>query len=139
VLDRLSSVFGHLPYSVMLKIIGPAMKSSLPEHRRDVLISELKKNEPRFLRRQTRVYLEYLDRRGSLAPKLCDSGVPAWVVFGDPGDVGLAGAEREQLERCPSVNLFTIADAGHFTLNEKPAQIAEILLEALRHSTRSTL
>ncbi len=139
VLDRLSTVFGHLPYSVMLKIIGPAMKSSLPEHRRDVLISELKKNDPRFLRRQTRVYLEYLDSRGTLAPKLCDSGVPAWVVFGDHDDVGLADAEREQLERCPSVNLFTIADAGHFTLNEKPARIAEILLEALRHSTRSTL
>jgi hypothetical protein len=42
VLDRLSRVFGRLPYALMLKIIGPAMKSSLPAHRRDALIGELK-------------------------------------------------------------------------------------------------
>src|SRR5262245_35736433 len=40
-LDRLSTVFGHLPYSLMLKIIGPAMSGSLPPHRRDALIGEL--------------------------------------------------------------------------------------------------
>lgn len=135
-LDRLSSVFGHLPYSLMLKIIGPAMKSSLPEHRREALIGELKKNDPRFLRRQTRAYLEYLDRRGTLAPQLCAAGVPAWVVFGDHDDIGLADDEREQLEQCPSVRLVTIADAGHFTLNERPSRIADLLLEALEQSAR---
>ena len=135
-LDRLSRVFGHLPYALMLKIIGPAMKSSLPEHRRDALISELKNNDPRFLRRQTRAYLEYLDRHGTLAPQLCDSGVPAWVVFGDHDDIGLGGDERERLEQCPSVRLITIADAGHFTLNEKPGRVADVLLEALEQSAR---
>ena len=131
VLDRLAGVFGHLPYALMLKIIGPAMKSSLPEHRRDALIGELKKNDPRFLRRQTHAYLTYLDGRGSLAPGLCDSGVPAWVVFGDHDDIGLTDDERGLLEKCSSVRLSTIADAGHFTLNEKPGRIAEILLDAL--------
>src|SRR5262245_51262878 len=92
-LDRLSSVFGRLPYTLMLKIIGPAMKGSLPPHRRDVLIAELRRNDPRFLRRQTRVYLEYLDRHGSLARRLCDSGVRAWVVFGEHDDVGLTDDE----------------------------------------------
>lgn len=130
-LDRLSLVFGHLPYALMLKIIGPAMKGSLPEHRRDALIAELKNNDPRFLRRQTRAYLEYLDRRGTLAPQLCDSGVAAWVVFGDHDDIGLRDDERERLQHCSSVRLLTIADAGHFTLNEKPAQIADALLDAL--------
>ena len=132
VLDRLASVFGDLPYALMLKIIGPAMKSSLPKHRQDALIGELKKNDPRFLRRQTHAYLAYLDDRGSLAPGLCDSGVPAWVVFGDHDDIGLADSERELLEACSSVRLLTIADAGHFTLNEKPGRIAEILLDALQ-------
>jgi hypothetical protein len=47
------AVLGHLPYSLMLKIIGPAMKSSLPPTRREALIAELKKNDPHFLRRQT--------------------------------------------------------------------------------------
>jgi pimeloyl-ACP methyl ester carboxylesterase len=131
-LDRLSTVFGHLPYALMLKIIGPAMKSSLPPHRREVLIAELQKNEPRFLRRQTRVYLEYLDRHGSLAGRLCESRVRAWVVFGEHDDIGLTDDERDVLEQCPSVNLVTIAAAGHFTLNEKPSEIADILLDALK-------
>jgi pimeloyl-ACP methyl ester carboxylesterase len=131
-LDRLGVVFGHLPYSLMLKLIGPAMSSSLPPHRRDVLIAELKKNDARFLRRQVRLYLEYLDRQGNLAPRLCDSGVRAWVVFGDgKGEVGLTDQERGQLERSPAVTLVTISRSGHFTLNEKPGEIAKIVLAAL--------
>jgi predicted alpha/beta superfamily hydrolase len=74
-LDRMSSVLGHLPYAAMLKVIGPAMKGSLPPERQDALIAELKNNDPRFLRRQTHRYLEYLDRHGSLFFRLCDSGV----------------------------------------------------------------
>jgi len=132
-LDRLSVVLGHLPYSLMLKLIGPAMKSSLPSHRRDALIAELKKNDPRFLRRQTRLYLEYLDRHRTLAPRLCDSSVRAWVVFGGHGDVGLADEERDVLEKCPTVTLVIIPDAGHFTLNEKPAEIAKLVQAALEH------
>ena len=69
-LDRLSRVLGHLPYALMLKMVGPAFKSSLPPHRGEALIAELKKNDPRFLRRQTRLYLEYLDRHGSLDARL---------------------------------------------------------------------
>ena len=130
-LDRLSTVFGHVPYALMLKIIGPAMKSSLPPHRREVLIAELQKNDPRFLRRQTRVYLEYLDRHGSLAGGLCDSGVQASVVFGEHDDIGLTDEEREVLEQCPSVTVVTIAGAGHFTLNEKPSEIAQLVLDAV--------
>jgi pimeloyl-ACP methyl ester carboxylesterase len=131
-LDRLSSVFGHLPYALMLKLIGPAMKSSLPPHRRDALIADLKRNDPRFLRGQTRAYLEYLDRHGSLARRLCDSGARAWVVFGEHDEIGLTDDERNTLEQAPSVTLITISDAGHFTLNEKPGEVAEILLDALK-------
>jgi pimeloyl-ACP methyl ester carboxylesterase len=133
-LDVLGRVLGHLPFALMLKIIGPAMKSSLPPHRRDALIAELRNNDPRFLRRQTRRYLEYLDRHGSLARRLCDSGVPAWVVFGDRDDIGLTDDERDVLDKCPRVTTTTISDAGHFTLNEKPAEIASIVLDAVASS-----
>lgn len=130
-LDRLARVFGHVPYSFMLKLIGPAMKSSLPPERRDVLIASLQNNDARFLRRQTRLYLEYLDRHGSLAPRLCSSGAAAWVVFGDSGDVGLTDDERGVLVECPGMTLVEIADTGHFALNQKPGQVAEVVLEAL--------
>ena len=130
-LDRLGRVLGHLPFALMLKIIGPAMKSGLPPHRREALIAELQNNDPRFLRRQTHRYLAYLDRHGSLAPRLCAAGVPAWVVFGDRGDVGLTDNEREVLDNCPTVTSVTISDAGHFTLNQKPGEIAGLVLDAV--------
>ena len=134
-LDRLSSVFGHAPYALMLKVIGPAMKSGLPPDRQGELIADLQNNDARFVRRQTRRYLEYLDRHGSLAPRLCASGVPAWVVFGDSDDVGLTDEERTVLEECPSVSLVTISDAGHFTLNLKPAEVADVVLQALARTS----
>lgn len=130
-LDRLGRVLGHLPVTLMLKMIGPAIKSSLPPERREALVAELRKNDPRFLRRQTRGYLEYLDRHGSLAPRLCDSGVRAWVVFGEHDDVGLTDDERGVLKGCPRVTMVTISDAGHFTLNQRPGQVAELILEAV--------
>jgi pimeloyl-ACP methyl ester carboxylesterase len=134
-LDHLGRVLGHLPYALMLKIIGPAMKSGLPPDRRDALIAELRKNDPRFLRRQTRRYLEYLDSHGSLARRLCDAGVPAWVVFGERDDIGLADSERDTLEACGDVTVVTISDAGHFTLNHKPGEIAELVIKAVKSKT----
>jgi pimeloyl-ACP methyl ester carboxylesterase len=88
-LDRGAVVFGHLPFALMLTMIGPAMKKEVPPARRDVLVADLKNNDPRSRRRQMRAYFEYLDRHGSLAKRLCDAGVPAWVSFGEHGDTGL--------------------------------------------------
>jgi pimeloyl-ACP methyl ester carboxylesterase len=131
VLDVLSRVLGHLPYSLMLKMIGPAMKSSLPPARRDELIAELRNNDPRFLQRQTREYLSYLDRHGSLASRVGDAGVPTWIVFGERDDVGITDEERNGLADYPQVTIVEIADAGHFTLNEQPARVAELVLDTL--------
>jgi pimeloyl-ACP methyl ester carboxylesterase len=130
-LDRLARVLGDLPYSLMFKMIGPAMKRSLPPERRDALVAEFKKNDPRTVRRATRLYLEYLDRHGSLVSRLCDSGVEAWVVFGERDDVGLGDDERRALEACDQVTLVTIPDTGHFALNDKPARVAELMLDAV--------
>jgi pimeloyl-ACP methyl ester carboxylesterase len=130
-LDVLSRVLGHVPYSLMLRMIGPAMKSSLPPARRDALIAELRNNDPRFLRRQTRVYLEYLDRHGSLASRLGAADVPTTIVFGERDDVGLTENERRALTRYPNVTIVEIPDAGHFTLNEQPGRVAELVLDAL--------
>src|SRR3954454_18530565 len=112
----------------MLKIIGPAMKSGLPPARQQVLTGELKKNDPHFLRRQTHLYLAYLDHHGSLAQRFCDSGTRAWVVFGECDDVGIPADERELLEATRHVSLVEISDAGHFTLNQKPSEIARLVL-----------
>jgi pimeloyl-ACP methyl ester carboxylesterase len=131
VLDRLSRVLGHLPYSLTLKIIGAAMRSSLPPARREFLSNELKNNDPRFLRAQTRLYLDYLDRHGSLAKRFCTVGTPAWVVYGERDDIGITPDERAVLAAASHVTLIEIADTGHFALNQKPDEIAAIVLQAV--------
>jgi pimeloyl-ACP methyl ester carboxylesterase len=131
-LDRLSRVLGHLPYTLVLKLIGPAVGSGLPPARREALVNELKKNDPRFLRAQTHSYLAYLDRHGSLAKRFCETGVPAWVVYGEKDDVGITPAERELLTAAPNVTLVEIADTGHFALVDKPDQVAAMVLQVVK-------
>lgn len=35
------------------------------------------------------ITFQYLDRHGSVASRLCEAGVPAWVVHGERGDGGV--------------------------------------------------
>jgi pimeloyl-ACP methyl ester carboxylesterase len=131
VIFQLGRVLGLLPYRVVLKIIGPAMKTSIPPQRRDALLADFAKNDPRAIRDHLRGYFPYLDRHGSLAPRLCESGATAWVVFGDRDDVGITDEERRLLEDCPRTHLITIPGAGHLTLVETPARVAEFVKEGL--------
>jgi pimeloyl-ACP methyl ester carboxylesterase len=52
-------------------------------------------------------------------------------VFGERDDVHIAPDERALLEAAPGIRLIEIADAGHFTLNQKPDQIADLVLQAV--------
>jgi hypothetical protein len=58
--------------------------------------------------RVRRTALRYLDGYGSVAPRLCDSGVRAWVVHGETGDGGLTDEERRTLEACSRISVITI-------------------------------
>jgi pimeloyl-ACP methyl ester carboxylesterase len=130
VLDRLSTALGHLPYALVLKLIGRMLGGTVPPHREAPLAAELRRNDPRFVRRNTRTFLRYLDRHGTLVYRLCESALPTWVVFGAEDDIKLQSEERTVLEACPHVTLVTIPDTGHFSLNTHPARIAELIAEA---------
>lgn len=132
VVDRLGAVLGHLPYVLVLKVIGKAIKMDVPAERRRALAAELGKNDPRIVRRHVRSYLRYLDRHGSVAGRLCESGVAAVVVFGEHDDVGITVEERRILGECPRITVTTVPGAGHMTANEQPALIAGILAESLK-------
>lgn len=131
VVDRLGVVLGHLPFALVLKVIGKAIKVNVPPERLDELVGEIRKNDPRIVRRHVRSYLQYLDRHGSVAKRLCESGFTAWVVFGEHDDVGITDDERRLLDECPRTKVITIGGAGHMTLNEEPARVAAIVNEAL--------
>jgi len=66
-------------------------------------------SEPRH---RARAYAEYLGGQSSLVPRLCESRVTAWVVFGGPKDTGLKEQERQELDSCPTIMLIDWSDAG---------------------------
>jgi pimeloyl-ACP methyl ester carboxylesterase len=131
-LDRLARVLGHLPFAALLKMMGPAMKRMpLPPDRREVLAAEFRKNDPRIVRRAVHSYFQYLDRHGSVASRLCEADVPAWVVHGERGDGGITDDERRTLEACPRIRVITLPGASYFMPNEEPALVAKLVVEAL--------
>lgn len=131
-LERLARVLGHLPFAAMLKMMGLAMKHMpLPQERREVLAAEFRKNDPRVVRRGVHCYFQYLNRHGSVASRLCEADVPAWVVHGERGDGGITDDERRMLEACPRIRVITIPGASYLTPNEEPALVAKLVIEAL--------
>jgi pimeloyl-ACP methyl ester carboxylesterase len=131
-LDRLSRVLAHLPYVAMLKLIPGEVKARpLSRDRRDVLVVELQKNDPRFMRKAFRSYLQYLDRYGSVASRLCEAMVPAWVVHGESGDGGITREDRRTFQGCPRIRVITIPGPSFLTASEEPALVADLVVEAL--------
>jgi pimeloyl-ACP methyl ester carboxylesterase len=131
-LERLARVLGHLPFTAMLKMMGPMMKQMpLPPARRETLAAEFRKNDPRVIRRGVHCYFQYLDRHGSVASRLCEADVPAWVVHGERGDGGITDDERRTLEACRQIRVITLPGASWFTPNEEPALVAKLVVEAL--------
>jgi len=68
-----------------------------------------------------RRYFEYLERSAPLVQRLCDTGVPTWVLFGDHDEVGLTTEERGDLQACPHVALDTLAGATHMLSLRSPS------------------
>jgi pimeloyl-ACP methyl ester carboxylesterase len=75
---------------------------------------------------------ENADHRVLLLP---DAGTRAWVVYGENDDVGITPDERQVLAAASHVTLIEIADTGHFALNQKPDEIAAIVLQAVSSAT----
>jgi pimeloyl-ACP methyl ester carboxylesterase len=131
-LNRIGRVpgVGLLAWMAALNASVNAFKGTFPAARRDALVAAMQRNDPRFCRRALRRYFEYLDGHGSLAPRLCESGVAAWVVRGGRDEIGLKDDERRILEACATTTMVDVGDAGHFTMLEQPGTVAELILAA---------
>src|SRR5664280_323329 len=82
ILDRLARVFGWLPFWAMRSMMRFAVKgSTLPQERLAVLVAELRKNDPEVMRRGNHRYLQYLNRHGSVAARLCAAAHDLRVVL----------------------------------------------------------
>lgn len=98
--------------------------------RQDELRADFRRNVPADAQQSLREYLKWLRRGEGRARRLCEAGVPAWVVHAEKGDGGLTAEERRTLEACPHVELETIPGHVMFLPNEVPERIAEVIVEA---------
>jgi pimeloyl-ACP methyl ester carboxylesterase len=134
-LNWLGGVLGSLPCAVMLRLIGLATRQTrVSADRRAQLRADFGRNDPRAMREIFRGYLGYLGRYDSPAARLCDAGVPAWVVHAEKGDGGLTHEERRALEDCSRTTVVTIPGTSFFLPNDEPERVASLLVEALGHA-----
>jgi pimeloyl-ACP methyl ester carboxylesterase len=131
---RLGDLLGALPSAMLMRMSAIAVRSArVSDEHRAQMRADFRSNDPRILRRGLRAYLEYLGRHESLADRLCDAGVPTWIVHAEKGDGGLTNEERRTLEACPRTDVITIPGTRYFLPDEEPERVAEIIAEAIGH------
>jgi pimeloyl-ACP methyl ester carboxylesterase len=132
VVDRLTAVLGNLPYSAMRQMMGSLTKHlRVSEERRAELLDDLRRNRPAAIRQIFRGYLRYLGRDDLAAKRLCDAGLPTWVVHTEKGDGDLTAEERRTLEACPNVEVITIPGSSFMLPSEEPERIAGYVTAAM--------
>jgi pimeloyl-ACP methyl ester carboxylesterase len=110
----------------------------VPDDSVDRLAAEMARSDRSDIRTNLRRSYEHLYKHGTLAGRLCRSGVQAEVVFGEDDEVGLTPAERSALEACPTTRLHTVPDCGHMLPNQKPEWVAELIVHTVATITRPT-
>ena len=131
--NRINYVPGlrSLAMALMFRSFPKMLAGGVPEDRVDQLAAEMASNDRSDIRINLRRSYQYLYRYGTLAGRLCGSGVRAEVVFGEEDEVGLTAAERSTLEACPTTRLHFLPNCGHMLPNQVPDRVAELILDTL--------
>jgi pimeloyl-ACP methyl ester carboxylesterase len=131
VLIGLGSVLGTLPAALLAKGAASMVKRipASPERQAE-LREDFRKNVPADAQKGLREYLRWLLGGNGRARRLCDAGVPMWIVHAEKGDGGLTDEERRTLEASPHAQLVTVPGHVFFLPNEVPEAIAPVILEA---------
>src|SRR4051812_19899607 len=132
-LVRLGGVLGGLPAAVLAKGAASMVKRiPVSADRQAELREDFRKNVPRHTMAALREYVRWLGRNDHPAERLCQAGVPTWIVHAEKGDGGLTDDERQTLEACPHAHLVTLPGHVFFMPNEAPGPIADVIVEAVR-------
>ena len=128
---RLGSVLGGLPAALLARGAASMVKRiAVSAERQSELRDDFRKNVPLHNRDGLREYMRWLHRHERPAERLCEAGVPAWIVHAEKGDGGLTTDERRTLEACPHAHLVTIPGSVFFLPNEIPERVADVIVEA---------
>jgi pimeloyl-ACP methyl ester carboxylesterase len=129
---RLTTVLGTLPMAVLKSGAGSMVKHApVPPERQAELRADFARNDTHHMRQGLQAYLRWLHRGDDPARRLCEAGIPVWVVHAEKGDGALTPQERATLEACPHARLVTIPGKVFFLPNEVPGRIADLTVEAL--------
>jgi len=136
-LVRLGDVLGAFPAMLMANgAASMARRMPVSAERQAELRDDFRRNNPRDMRRVLREYARWLRRHEDPAARLCQAGVPAWIVHAEKGDGGLTGDERRTLEVCANAHVVTIPGSVFFLPVEAPERMAEIIGEAVALGAR---
>jgi pimeloyl-ACP methyl ester carboxylesterase len=105
-------------------------KAAVSPERQSELRADFARNNADDVKKALHAYLRWLRRDDDPARRLCETGVPVWVVHAEKGDGGLTSHERSVLEACPQVHLVTIPGHVFFLPNDVPRPIADVIVEA---------
>jgi pimeloyl-ACP methyl ester carboxylesterase len=129
---RLGSVLGNLPVTVLRKGAASMVKRiPVSAERQAELRDDFGRNVPEHMRRGLNEYLRWLHHDERRAERLCQAGIPTWIVHAEKGDGGLTDDERRTLEACPQTHVMTIPGRVFFIPNEIPDRVAAVILEAV--------
>jgi len=129
---HLTSVVGAWPLAVLKKGVASMVKqASVSPERQAELKADFERNNVHDLAKGLQAYRRWLARDDDPAKRLCESGVPVWMLHAEKGDGGLTSHERSVLEACPHVRVVTIPGHVFFLPNDVPGQIADVINEAL--------
>jgi len=117
--------------ALMFRSFPKLLEGGVPADRVAPLAAEMASSDRADIRTNLRRWYEYVNRYGTLAGRLCRSGVQAEVVFGEDDEVGLTAAERSALESCPTTRLHSVPDCGHMLMIQKPEWVAELIADAV--------
>jgi pimeloyl-ACP methyl ester carboxylesterase len=131
-IDRIGGVLRTAPGTALRAFAGLGTRHArLPADARAELVADLRRNDRAVVGPVLHGYLDYLGRHDDPAARLCEAGVPIWVVHAARGDGGLTAAERRTLASCPRVTVVTIPATSYFLPNEEPQRVAALLCDAL--------
>jgi pimeloyl-ACP methyl ester carboxylesterase len=129
---KLTSVLGTLPIAVMKKgAASMVKKAAVPPERQAELKSDFAANDLQDTKETLRAYMTWLAADDDRARRLCETGLPVWVMHAEKGDGGLTPHERAVLEACPNAHLVTIPGHVFFLPNDVPGTIADLIVEAV--------
>ncbi len=119
---RLGSILGTLRVAVLKKGAASMVKhAAVPPERQAQLQADFARNNTRDMRRS----------HDDPARRLCQAGVPAWVVHAEKSDGGLTQHERSMLDACPHARVVTVPGQVFFLPNDVPERIADLIVQAL--------